>query len=188
MGKKEDLSVDGPGSPISIKKFNDTRSKKDDKTFTVLIENEGLGFSHDDPEFIYITPNDCSEQAIYFLKNGFDPEKLPAYLYRYLSLMYQLEKQFETNQEYNDAIANGSFGKEDNDYKEVMNKVKYCESNHEAKQIIGLCQLFGGTLNQAKKAKVNVKIFIQEPETYLHPKRERMIMSLFQLIQKEYKT
>lgn len=186
--EKQDLSIDGPGSPISIKKFNNSKEIKyrDDKDLLILID-DGNGIAHDDPEFNYITPEECSKQAIFFLKNSFNPDGLPAYLYRYLSYMYQKDKQFATNQEYADTMINGSLDKESNDYKEIINKVKYLENNRESQQIIGFIQLFAGCLNQAKKSDKQIKLFIQEPETNLHPKRCAMLMSLIKMIQEEYK-
>jgi len=189
MSKKEkssDLSINGPGSPVSIKKFNDSRPKEEDRSRMPVLIDDGIGIAHDDPDYTYITPEECSAQAVYFLKNGFNPDGLPAYLYRYLAYVFQKDKQFDTNQEYADAMNNGTLDKNSDEYKEIINKVKYLESNQEAKHIIGFIQLFAGCLNQAKKMNKPAKLFIQEPETNLHPKRAAMLMSLIEMIKKEY--
>lgn len=184
--KKEDLSVDGPGSPVSIKKFNGTRIASDREGLTVLID-DGIGFAFDDPEFTYITPEECAKQAVHYVKAGFNEDGLPAYLYRYISYMFGLNTQFKTNQEYVDAVRKKEFTKDNPDFKEAVNKVKYCENNTEAKQIIGFVQLFAGCLNMCKKEGKPAKLFLHEPDSFLHPKRSAKFMSLIKMIEEDYK-
>ena len=63
---------------------------------------------------------------------------------------------------------------------------KYAKTNNEMKQIIGMIQLFGGSLNIARKMQKSIKLFVEEPEARLHPKRERTMMLLLETLKKDY--
>ena len=61
----------------------------------------------------------------------------------------------------------------------LLNKVKYCASNKESAQIIGLIILFVETVKLTRMNNFNAPtLLIDKPETDLHPKREARIMTL----------
>jgi len=181
-----DLSVNGPGSPVSFKKFLlQTQDKL--RELTVLIDGTGSGIAHDDEGTFYIRPEDCSEQAIYYSKNGFDGIRISAYLYRYLGyMMIDGMKEYKSDQELAEDFENGTITKESDDYKYLCNLITYCSQNPETQQVIGLIQLIGGSLNIARKAKSGLRLYIDRPETALHPKRQSKFMSLFMKLKAEY--
>ena len=51
---------------------------------------------------------------------------------------------------------------------------------------VGLIQVIEGSLSAASKKGVGVRLFLQEPETHLHPKRQSRIMSVIGRISKKY--
>lgn len=177
-----DLSVAGPGSPVSLQKFLDTHEVA--KPFSVLIDGTGGGIAKDAAEVIYITPKDCSEQAIYFSKNVFDG-RIPDYLYRYLAFM-MLDREYQTQYELVADMNAGKVTTESEDYKHIQNLIKYCDSNPEAQQVIGLIQLIAGIFNMAKKAKAGIRVYLEHPETALHPKRQARFVSMFMHLKEEY--
>lgn len=152
------------GAPLSLKKISDKLSaeqptSKNKSNLYVLVDNTTSGFAHDDPHMANITISEREYQADYFLDLKVP---LPAYLRPYLEYMYEDDKP------------------------DIDAMYKYAKTNAELKQIIGLVQLLGGSLNMAKKARKNIKIFIEEPEARLHPKRERKMMALIEKIRKQY--
>ena len=186
-----DLNIDGPDSPISFKKFNGTLSKSEKKEFMVLVDGTGLGIADDDPSFMYLTPERAREQAIYFKDVLFESMegrqvRMPEYLFRYMSMAYQESLLFSSKRTYAEYLAENPNHYESEQYKRMLNLIKYCDSNKEAAQIIGLIILFAGTLHSCFKEKICVKILIEEPETHLHPKRERMIMHMLHKIKNEF--
>lgn len=181
-----DLSVNGPGSPVSFKKFLlQTQDKL--RELTVLIDGTGSGIAHDDEGTLYIRPEDCSKQAIYYSKNGFDGVRIPAYLYRHLGyMMIDGMKEYKTDQELVEDFENGKITKESDDYKYLCNLITYCEQNPEVQQVIGLIQLISGSLNIARKAKSGLRLYIDRPETALHPERQVKAMNLLMKLKEEY--
>lgn len=149
------------GAPISLEKV----SKHISKTGTaksnmyVLIDNTNTGFVNDDPTLANVTIQEREDQAMYFIGLNLP---LPPYLKKYIEHMYKDDKP------------------------DVEAMYKYAKTNPELKQIIGLIQLVGGSLNMAKKMKKSVRLYIEEPETRLHPKRERMVISLLEMLKKDY--
>lgn len=162
MEKNEDLRVEPvDGAPISLKKVSEHLSKTGkSKTNTyVLIDGSSSGFVNDDPFMANITIEERDKQAEYFLDLNLP---LPPYLKKYLEYMYEDDKP------------------------NIESMYKYAKTNAELKQLIGLIQLFGGSLNMAKKAKKSVKLYVEEPETRMHPKRERRIMMLLEMLKTDY--
>lgn len=180
-----DLSVNGPGSPVSLKKF--LLSHETNKELTVLIDGTGSGIAHDDEGCLYITPEECKTQALHYSKNVFNGRQIPAYLYRYLGyMMIDGMKEYNSDQELAEAFQNGDITEESDDYKYLLNLITYCEHNSEAQQVIGLIQLIAGSLNIARKADSGLRLYIDRPETALHPKRQAKAMSLFMKLKSEY--
>jgi len=182
---KEDLSIDGPGSPISLKKFLENNGSA--KPFTLLVDGTGFGIAKDDEECIYITPEGCSQQAFYYKEKKFDNRTIPAYLYRYLSYMFIDDaKWYESDQELVEDFNKGLITENSDNYKTVLSLIKWCEQNKESAQVIGLIQLIGGSLNIARKEGCGIKLYIEHPETSLHPKRQAKFVSMLTKIQEEY--
>ena len=149
------------GAPISLLKVSDllAKDKKAKSNMYLLIDGSSSGFVNDDPNLANITIAERDIQADYFLSLNLP---LPPYLKKYLELMYEDDKP------------------------DIESMYKYAKTNAEMKQLIGLIQLVGGSLNIAKKQKCGVRLFIEEPETRMHPKRERRIMSLIEQLKKDY--
>ena len=164
--KLTDLLSDGPGSPISLLKFNESQAEKDNPNkLKVLIDNSGNGIIFDDPSVLVMTSEDRIEQAYWTLKNHLPINNLPPYLLGYLALMFEEEV---------DAL--GSIEAKEHF---LLNKIKYCASNKESAQIIGLIILFVETVKLAQMNNFNAPtLLIDKPETDLHPKREARIMTL----------
>lgn len=59
-------------------------------------------------------------------------------------------------------------------------------SNRAARQMIGMIQLVAGVLNTARKQGKGVRLFIELPETYLHPEQQAHLMSTLQQIMDDY--
>ena len=144
------------GAPISLKKVSNITRGKD---LSVLVDSTCSGFVNDDPSLLSITIADREAQGDYFL--GLDTA-LPPYLKKYLEFMYEGESV------------------------NIESMCKYGKTNAELKQIIGMIQLFGGSLNSAKKRNVHIRIWLEEPEARLHPKREARMMSLIYKLRDEY--
>jgi hypothetical protein len=185
MEEKQDLSVGGPYTPVSLDKLIKTGHMK--TKLTLLVDGTGLGIAKDSPECIYVTPEECSKQAIYFSKEKFDGKRIPAYLFRYLSYMFIDDAiEYESDQFLADLFNGGDITEESDDYKYILNLIKYCESNKEAQQVIGMVQLIGGSLRIATKHKSGIKFYLEHPETGLHPKRQSRLMSMLMKLHKEY--
>jgi predicted ATP-dependent endonuclease of OLD family len=190
--EKLDLSVDGPDSPISFKKFVETVLSLEGSTdFKVLVDNTGNGIASDHEGFMYLTPEEAKAQAVYFKNTLFtDSEikgkKLPEYLFRYMSMIYQSECRFKNKQELANHINSNPDFYESSQYYRILSLVKNCEYNKEAAQIIGLIMLLAGTFHQCNKDKVSLRILIEEPETHLHPQRVYGLMRMLNEIKKEY--
>jgi hypothetical protein len=192
-----DLSVDGAYSPVSLRKFIALKSpeQEDDPIgatkqdlIRVLIDNTGAGIAMDDPYTIYVTPEVRLEQAQHYREHVFNGSQVSAHLFRYLRYMFldADENDYPTNQSVADAARDGKLTEDSDDYKAVINLIKYSDHNVEAAQVIGFIQIFAGILNHTSKKKIPIRLFIQHPETGLHPKRTARFMSLFYKIQNDY--
>jgi predicted ATP-dependent endonuclease of OLD family len=53
-------------------------------------------------------------------------------------------------------------------------------------QLIGMIQLVGGSLNIARKEQKGVRLYIEEPESRMHPKRQAKMVSLLEMLKKDY--
>lgn len=192
--KKEDLSVAGPGSPISLKKV---LKKIKPVEFTLLLDQTGTGFAYDEPSLVYITVEERRKQAVWFVNEIFKKHiaaemDIPAYLYRYLRYLFIVDQNtsykktmpYETDADFRKAMRDKTVDKKD--YDMLYNMILYAEENPEMAQAIGLIQLVAGTLKRVVHSRSGIRIFIENPETHMHPKRERLIMSMLQMLKKEY--
>ena len=185
MEKNENLLVAGTGSPVSLKKF--IANTPDLGELTVLVDNTGLGIAKDEEGMVYITPEECKTQTLHYVKNVFDGRRVPAYLFRYINyIMFDEKMKWATDQDVAQAFISKQLTEESEEYVRVRNFLTYAEHNTEALQLIGFIQLVAGTLNIARKQGTGVRLFIEHPETGLHPKRERFIMSLLKKLSEEY--
>lgn len=182
---QNDLSIAGPGSPISIKKF--IASKNFSKDICVLIDNAHIGFANDDPDTMMMTTDDIQAQAKWYREESFNGKQVPAYLYRYLHYMYiDGSMKYKTNNSLADAFKAGEITAESPDYKQIVNLIKYSDNNIEAAQLIGFIMLFAGSINQAKKEGKYIRLFLKNPDNNLHPQMAARWMSLFNKINQEY--
>ena len=160
--KEEDYRIEPvEGAPISLDKVSKLIEKtgKAKSNLYVLLDNGGSGFVNDSPDLLNVTIEERENQAMYFLSLNLP---LPPYLKKYLEYMYEDDKQ------------------------DIDAMYKYAKTNAELKQIIGIIQLVGGSLNAAKKQNKSVRLYIEEPETRMHPKRERRVISLLEKLKKDY--
>lgn len=164
----DDLSVSGPYSPASLKKFNMLEVNENEGVFKLLIPDES-GIAMDDPDFAYITIQERAEQAKYF-RETFFPDKLPDYLLQYLNFFYNGTNTMPTEEQL----------------PQILGLIQYCDTNKEAQQLVGLITLFHDSLLLAKHYKSSVKLFIEEPETLLHPKRVRFVMYVLTVIAEKF--
>jgi hypothetical protein len=203
-----DLSIDGPGSPVSLKKFleneehyknpyqdgdrnedvvNQSRRAPDPKVLIAGVE----GIAFDDPSVLVMMSEDRIQQATWFREEVFankfyNSENIPAYLFRYLGYMFdEIDlKEYPNDQSVYEAYHKGNLKKDSAPYKNVVNLVKYCQHNREAAQLIGFITLFRSSLKGAKGS--NLSILIDKPETDLHPQRIARFMSMFYKMRDEY--
>lgn len=184
--EKDDLSVAGPGSPVSLKKF--IASSPGLPELTVLIDGTGMGIAKDEEGMVYITPDECKTQTLHYVKNIFNGRNVPGYLFRYINYMMKDDRdmRYPTDDKVMEGFLSGSLTEQHEDYVFVKNFITYAEHNTEALQLIGFVQLVGGTLNMARKMQSGVRMYLEQPETGLHPKREARLMSLFHKLTEEY--
>lgn len=158
-GEEEDMRVEPvEGAPISLRKVSRHTESTEIK---VLVDGSGSGFVNDDPTLANITIVEREFQATYFLSLGLP---LPAYLKKYIEFMFS----------------------DDGSPCNAEAMYKYAATNAELKQIIGMCQLVGGALNMARKADKGIRLFIEQPEAYQHPKRQSRMMSLLMMLKEDY--
>jgi hypothetical protein len=190
MNHTQDVSINGPGSPASLKKLIKYVVDPNAKGPVVFIDN-GVGIVKDDPDTIVITPEDCKQQALYFLEKFFKPlQKPPYYVIRHLLALYERpgceydyshsgKAKYPDNESVKMATMTGGIKAEDEDYKFLINKFTYGEHDPEFLQLLGLIQLASGAV------KSGGRVFIDYPETFLHPKRERMVMTMLEEIKRD---
>lgn len=186
---KQDINVDGPNSPISLKKvLADPEINNTIKTLTVFVDGTGMGIAKDDPNILNITAEECAYQATYFANKFFTPtQQILTYLYKYLTYIFiDGSKEYSSDFDLETDMKNGTITKDSEDYKTVVGLIKYCGTNKEAGQVIGLIQLIAGSLKAAKKAGVGVRLYLEHPETHLHPKRQSRFMSMLYKLDAEY--
>ena len=184
MEKNQELLIAGPGSPISLKKF--LLQHQNSSPITFLIDGSGCGIAKDDKGCFYITPEDCTQQALYYAKNVFDGRRIPAYLFRYIGYMMFNDETYSTDQDVANAFLNGKLTEESEEYLRIKNFLTYIEHNTERLQVLGLIQLIGGTLNMARKLKKGINVYIDRPETALYPERQSRFVNMFMKLRDEY--
>jgi hypothetical protein len=182
----QDLSVAGPGSPVSLKKFialYPEVTKQSEKSPVLLVSD--IPIAKDDPNTLYVTVEECKNQALWFLENVFDGIRIPYYTIHHLLYMYEEGnegyKTYADNESIKCIIITKELNADHPHYKFVLNKFKYGKDDPEFLQILGLLQLVGGVLKQG-----GVRIFVEHPETHLHPKRECRIMVMLNKLREEY--
>lgn len=183
---KEDLTIAGPGSPISLKKFRKQRPFAGNKSFAALIDGTGTGIACDDDSILCITTDECSKQTLYYSQEIFDGKRIPMYLYRYMAYMFLDKELVKTDQLMAQEFIDGKIKEDSIDYITIRNLIKYADKNKEAQQLIGLIQLFSGTLNAAKKDGKPVSIYLEHPDSFLHPIKTARLMSMLNKIKDEY--
>lgn len=146
------------GAPISLAKALD--KMKPQNHITVMVNQSGAGIVNDAPGVMNVTIADREMQADYFF--GLNVQPMPEYLRKYLEYMYEDDKQ------------------------DVEALYKYGSSNGELKHIIAIIQLVGGGIKQATRENKGVRFFVEEPETRMHPKRERRVMGLLEMLRKDF--
>jgi hypothetical protein len=116
-----------------------------------------------------ITAQDCSEQAAYF-RDTFFPDRIPEYVLEYMNGLFYYDKKIPTEEPL----------------EAIMGMIEYCKTNKEASQCIGLIILLHDSLVLAKHYNKWPTLYIEYPETNLHPKREAAVMSMIYDIFKKF--
>ena len=148
---KHDLSVRGLPGTVSLKKLlKDPGFKRAPGPFTVLVGE--LAIRNNAKDAVQeISPQDRAKQALYFIKTF--PKLHPPYLTKWLQEAYDTK--------------NIDF---------IHGIIDNAKSNREAQQLIGLIQLVLGALRLSKRHNAGCRLYLIEPETHLHPKRQARIM------------
>ena len=182
-----DLTVNGPGSPYSLDKVMKEISKNETlNELSVLIENEGRGIMQDSPEMLEITIQGRIEQAAYFREQY--TGKIPSHLYRYLHYAFDsaYEMKYPNDESLKKAFESGELSSSSEEYITIDNMIRYSEFNLEAAHLIGFILGFAGIMNLMRKMNKTGRIYIELPETCLHPKRQARFITMFHNIRNEY--
>jgi len=180
----EDISVNGPGSPVSLKKVLKSPSIQL-RELNVFVTND-THIVKDAEDVSYITADMCKEQALYFLDTFFKGKLIPHYAFHHILYLFS-ERNRDVYKEYPDSISvklsviSKKLTDDSEDYKFVLNKFTYGREDPEFLQCLGMIQLIGSYLKLGAQ-----RIYIEHPETHLHPKRQSKFMTMMQNIRKEY--
>lgn len=87
MTDKPDLSSDGPGSPVSMRKFIEAGHAAG--RLTIVLDRDSIGILPDDPNTVNVLVTDREAQATYFLDMNLP---MPPYLRKYLAMLYDDER------------------------------------------------------------------------------------------------
>lgn len=158
MADKPDIRTEPvEGAPVSLRKFIEAGHTIAPLTLIVDGTPTRAGIAPDDPDTFNILTADREQQAQYFLSLNLP---MPDYLRKYLALVYPKADL--------DAL------------------YKNARTNIGARQVIGMIQLIAGALHMAKKAGKGVRLYIEHPETHLHPEQQAGLASMFIALQKDY--
>ena len=188
MVKHDDLSVEGPGSPISLRKWYENENKDVLKDTMVLIDHDGLGFEPDGLPCMEVTPQGCKECTEYYVDNHFNGKQLPLYILKHFYYMtiggsdiYEKAKDLPALEKY---FAEDEKGKQE--YQELLNKIKYAKRSAEASQVLGLIIMLCSGFQMANRIGAPARFYIEHPESHLHPKREQRLMYMINKIREDY--
>lgn len=186
MTKNKSIHVDGPGSPISIKKFLESDPDFANKEgFKVLLDQTGDGFDKEDLPLMEINDEECFRNAEWYSEHAFDGRSVPPYILKWISYFYEL-KMYDHCADDKTLAAYIATEEGAEEHKYICNLIKYCKKNMESKKLIGLITLWVGLLIESKYHRVPVKVLIEHPETHLHPNKTSKLMWWFHQTQKEY--
>lgn len=182
--KEQDLTVAGEGSPISLKKFIQGH-QFDGKNFTVLLDQTSSGFMNDDPGTVTIDEETISMTAIQYLQT-FDNKRISFFLVRHLHYMQfgDLEIYKKDVTQCSDYFSKDPKGKEE--YEKLLNMITYMKHNKESRHLVGLITCLSGVLNLARKEGKPIKVYLEHPESHLHPQKEARLMSMLYKLYEEY--
>jgi hypothetical protein len=181
---KQDVTIGGPGTPVSL---NKVVLQLEMRKINLLVDGTGMGILKDAPNTVYITPEECQTQAKHYVDNIFNGRNIPAYLYRYMSYMFiDNAPEYKTDADLVEAFNSGKLSEEHEDYKHILNLIRWSNVNKEASQVIGMIQLIAGSLRIAAKNKAGIRLYLEHPEASLHPKRQSRAMSMILKLDEEY--
>jgi len=191
-----DLSIAGPGSPISMQKFTDYLDAETpierQPELIVMLNQSGQGLLQDNDSIVQVMIADRVMQAHYWRDEFWNGKQISAYLYRYVYYMleedeYDIAKhKYPNNQAIVDALTSGALTETSDEFVRMKGYFEWLKSNNEVTHIVGLVQLVGGSLRAAAKKQSYLRIFIEEPETGMHPKRERKLVTLIKMLGDDY--
>lgn len=158
--KKDDLTTEDGN--ISLRKFRD-REEATLRWLNVLVDGSGMGIAKDDPRVFNITSQMCHEQAMYSLNTI---GKIWSGAEKYMRIFYKDESEA------------GTF-----DFEKMCRAAK---ESAELQQIIGMITILASIMNVANKEGKKFPIYLEHPETHLHPKRQSAFVSFMMQITKDY--
>lgn len=180
----DDLSIAGPGSPVSLAKFIRTTPKR--QPFTVIVDGDRQGIINDAENVITMSAEDCYEQARWYAEK-FNGRQIPIDLMRDLLYFYHRDAIPDLSREgVLAAVKSGDLTETSPVYLECCNRIRYAASNRSVAQIIGLTMLTRGVLHDGSKTGRGVSIYYEHPESHLHPKDQSALMMWFNQTYAEY--
>jgi hypothetical protein len=188
MKKYDDISVEGPGSPISLRKWYENENKDVLKDTVVLIDSDGVGFEPDGLPCMEVTPQGCKECTEHYIDNHFNSKQIPLYILK--PFYYMMIGNFDVYKKDVDVPALEKYFGEDEkgkkEYQELLNKIKYAPRSAESSQVLGLIIMLCSGFQMANKSGVPARFYIEHPESHLHPKRESRLMYMINKIREDY--
>ena len=189
MAQPEDgshLHIDGPHSPLSLAKIRDNLEMRD---FTVLVHTSDVAIAPDYSRVFNVTMEERVFQAKYYLSEIFPKTgKIPLYLLVYLYCLFEEGIPYATWIDHEQPLE--EIKKQIPNFEEVVERytkmVKYAEHNLAYLHAIGMIQLLVGTMSQAKKANSSIAIYVEYPETAMHPKQQSRIVGFFTFLKNKY--
>lgn len=131
-----------------------------DSRMVIITNRSNVGIVNDDPELVDVSIQAREMQADYFFSLNLP---FPEYLRKYLVYMYEGEDNVNVETLY-----------------------KYGASNGEFKHIVAIIQMVSYALKVATRENKGVRFFLEEPETRLHPKRQRQIMPMVKMLEEDF--
>lgn len=160
--KEKHIDLSNEDGSISLKKFLIHHPLN--RPLTLLVDGSGNGIAKDEENIFYITSEMCQTQADY---NLFTKGKVWNGVEKYMKMFFKKE------------VEDGTF-----DYEKKLSAAKH---SPELKQIIGMITILGSVMNMGNKAGgKRVPIYIEHPETHLHPSRQSAFVTFFFEITKDF--
>ncbi len=189
MEENDDLSINGEGSPIHLKKVIE-KVIDDKKHLHVFLDQDHSGFYTADAPVVVLNSEIFKQHALEYQANAFNQKQLSLFLVRHLLFFFYDKKDLVYPHDQFSVSKLSDFLEKDPEgqkiFKEMLNKITYIKNNPEWQQIVGMIITLCGCMNICKKEGKWARLFIENPENNLHPKRQAAFMSFLHEIYSEY--